>query len=309
VSNNIARRLGLAQRVISSPTNELSEFTRNVGVEIEVEEVNPAALKRSLGHIWEVVRDGSLRPPERSAELRSPTPGYSGKQLVESIDALATCEALDDAHFGWRAAAHAHIDMRDKTSEDIQYTLVLYALIEPFIFAWDGTGRHESRFCMPWWVCSGDISTAVNITNATNDNDFSSNIGHFSKYTALNLEPLRRFGTIEFRHAQSTRDRGRLLEYINICLDISNASLKHPDTAPIDMVLEFMTKGPELFIPRWFSANSAAALLRPPMDVVPLTQDILDRSISTALTLAELNNKEELSIPVEMNKDILEFLV
>ena len=309
MSNNIAQRLGLSPRKVNSPTDELTEYSRNIGVEIEVEDVNPRQVQEELGGIWEITRDGSLRPPERSVELRSPVPGYSGKQLVDSIDALGRADSLANGSFGWRAAAHIHVDMRDKTMEDIHTTAVLYALIEAFIFAWDGTGRHESRFCMPWWVCSTDITTATKMYKTSDNGAFSSYIRTFSKYTALNLAPLSKFGTIEFRHAQSTKNRTQLLEYINIGLDICNASIKNPNTTPIQMVLDFMVDGPEVFIPRWFSTRSARALLRAPMGAMPLTQDILDRSISTALTLAELYEHKEFIIPKNIDYNLINSII
>jgi hypothetical protein len=288
MGGNIARRIGLTQKTVVKQSSELVESTRNVGIEIEVENVHRNTLRAEVGHAWEVVRDGSLRPPDFSAELRSPSPGYAGAALVKSIDALVGVKSLEKASFGWRCALHAHIDMRDKTTEDLHVTAVLYSLLEPFIFAWDGTGRHESRFCMPWWVCDADITKAMEMITTEDDRTLQMLMNRFSKYTALNLEPLQRFGTIEFRHSQSTTDRTVLIEYINMGLDIANASLKHPDVTPIEMVLEFMDKGPEAFIPRWVSASTANALLRAPIGEMPLTQDVFDRSISTAITMSEL---------------------
>jgi len=293
--SNIARRLGLAQKEVSISTPELVESNRNVGIEIEVENINPNAVMKDLRDTWEITHDGSLRPPNRSAELRSPKPGYSGKALVNSIDALATSKNLCNGTFGWRAALHLHIDMRDKDSRDLHMAVVLYSLLEPYIFAWDGTGRHESRFCMPWWVCSSDMATALNIIYADSDPIFKHHIYRFSKYTALNLAPLMRFGTVEFRHAQSTIDRSKLLEYINIALDIVNARNRKPDVTPSEMVLQFISTTPEEFLFDWVSDRTARALLRAPKDVMPLIQGVFERVINTAITLAEMDNK---SIPI-----------
>lgn len=309
MSMNIANRLNLQQRQVIAESTELSDSSRNVGIEIEVERVNPGDLIRELGAIWEITDDGSLRPRGESAELRSPVPGYAGKALVDSIDALDNATSLRNASFSWRCANHFHIDMRDKTDEDLKMSMVLYSLIEPFIFAWDNTGRHESRFCMPWWVCSEDMFTAADMLTAKNNSVFRNLVMRFSKYTALNLAPLARFGTVEFRHSQATKDRNTIIDNINMCFDICNANERHPGTDPIEMVLEFMVDGPEPFIYKWFDSGPAAALTRQRIGEMPLTQDIFDRSINTALTIAELHLFKELSPIDNVNTDIIRSLL
>ena len=302
---NVAQRLGLPQRQVVVHSSELSDPSRNVGIEVEIENVVPRVLKNELSHIWDIGHDGSLRPRDYSAELKSPVPGYAGKALIDSIDALHNSEGIKAGTFSWRCANHLHIDMRDKTDEDLHMATTMYSLIEPFIFAWDGTGRHESRFGMPGWVCAEDISTATIITGAETNNEFHSSINRFSKYTAMNLAPLARFGTVEFRHAQGTSDRSTIIEYINICLDICNASYRFPNTSCIDLVLEFMVDGPVPFIRRWFEPSAASALLRARMGELPLTQSIFDRSISTALTIAELYQHKSMVAPADFNTDLL----
>ena len=298
MTDNIASRLGLAQRVIPTPSKDLTDSLRNVGIEIEVEDISRSSLQEEQGNLWEVVPDGSLRPTGASGELRLPTPGRCGKQLIEALDSADQSPILNRASFSWRCAVHVHVDMRDKTPEDILMAMTLYSLLEPYFFAWDGTGRQESRFCMPWWVCSQDMITASNIANSRNNSEFTQQIGVFSKYTALNLAPLRRLGTIEFRHMRSTNKKRRLLEYTNMCLDVVSISEKAGKLKPIDLVSQFMQVGYTQFIRQWMSDQSANALLDVSVGESPLTPAILDRVINTALTLAELHKLSSLATPI-----------
>ena len=305
MTTNIAQKLGLREKEITVPCSVFTDPTRNVGIEIEVENVDIADINADLGQVWSVGRDGSLRPPEYSAEIKSPRSGYAGTALLESIIAADESIPLRSGSFSWRCATHVHVDVRDKQLDDLKYSLVLYALIEPFIFAWDGTGRHESRFCMPWWVCAEDISTASAIARENDDHDLHNWISRFSKYTAMNLAPMNKFGTIEFRHAQGTCDKDTLIEYINICLDIINVHERATSTPCIELVLEFMESEPETFIRKWLSEGSANALLQPTIGEIPLTTEIMERAASTALALAELDEHIAVTTPSVLNKSIL----
>lgn len=297
MTRNIASRLGLNQRTVAESSDELVDGLRNVGIEIEAENFSRRALREEQGDLWEVVPDGSLRPSDASGELRLPTPGRCGKQLITALNSADKSPILNRASFGWRCAVHVHVDMRDKTPKDILMIMTLYSLLEPFFFAWDGTGRQESRFCMPWWVCSQDMITASNIIHSKNNSEFIQQIGTFSKYTALNLAPLRRLGTIEFRHLRSTNKKDRLLAYTNLCLDVVAVSDRCGDLKPIDLVAQFMDVGPTRFINQWMSPDSANALLSVPSEEPPLTPVVLDRVINTAVTLAELHKLAELATP------------
>ena len=292
-NSNISSLMGMAPRQSVVPSSELIDSTRNVGIEIEIENVDRSMVARELGDIWCTTGDGSLRPANRSVEILFPVPGYCGAKIIEALDALALSPTLQAGRYGWRTATHAHIDMRDKTLEDIHMLTVFYALLEPFIFAWDGKGRHESRFCMPWWVCSKDmfiatdLSTSSTATESRQARQARLAVSQFSKYTALNLAPLSTIGTVEFRHMQSTIDRARLLTYINLCLDIVGISDRAMDRTPIDLVMQYLEEGPDPFIRSWLSAPSAEALLHSRVGEVPLTTSILDRSVHAAISLAE----------------------
>ena len=104
---------------------------------------------------------------------------------------------------------------------------------------------------------------------------------------------------------KSTNNKDRLITYINMCLDVVKISEKLDEITPIELVLQYMTIGPQQFIQRWFSSGSANALLNTPTGEVPLTQPILDRVVNTAITLAELQSKAELALPANPSTNVL----
>lgn len=292
MSNNISSLMGLPRRSVVRESSELVDSHRNVGVEIEVEMVHPNIVEEQTRQHWEVVEDGSLRPSDRSAELIFPTPGYAGQDIIAALNCLRESSELKEGRYGWRTAAHVHVDMRDKNLSDIHNIITAYALLEPYIFAWEGSGRQESRFCMPWWVCSQDMigATSIVASESSRVHHLRDRVMGFSKYTALNLAPLRTLGTIEFRHMQSTIQRDRLLAYINLCLDIVSISERVQGMTPIDLVEQYTAVGSSEFIRAWLSANSADMLLSARATSPTLSPAVLTSSVSTALTLAELQS-------------------
>lgn len=299
---DIARLAGLNPRPVIRSSEALIVSDRNCGVEIEIENVSRRALNDAIGQHWEVTTDHSLRPADRSAEIRSVRGGACGKALVDALEAWAKYELPNTRvapHFSWRTGLHVHVDVRDKLPEDIRVLGTHYALLEPYIFNWAGAGRWESRFSMPWWVVTQDIDmlaamTAKPTSRGVNaDHQFTTAVQRFSKYTSLNLAPMMRIGTVEFRHGQSTHDVQAILEYINICLSLVELAVDDGDPNQcIKIVEEYVTKGPEAYMHKYLPPQIADKLYSPLRGEAPLTRDILIASTETALAIAELGALE-----------------
>ena len=302
----ISKLAGLPPRKTHKNTDQLVVSDRNCGVEIELEQVNRQYLKNNLGDHWVVADDQSLRPRGQTAELKSPDGGVCGKQLVDALEAFGELKLTNPAHFSWRTGLHVHIDVRDKTPNDMQVFAVKYALLEPYIFHWMGGGRHESRFSMPWWICVGDVGAATELFSSTykssgRDSCFVRNTTAFSKYTSCNLAPMSKFGTIEMRHGQSTGDLEKITNYINIGLSLVETSNATDDSDQcVKMIQDFITKGPEAFMIKHLDAFCAKLLYTDIVDTPPITREILLRSTNTALHIAELaGHKEKCNVGIE----------
>lgn len=288
--STFAKIMGLEPKPDIQPSDLLVDDRRGIGTEIEVENINRREVaSRTQGH-WELVSDSSLRPRERSGELIAPSPGHTGKAFIDAVECLRHLECFQRGTFSWRTGTHMHIDVRDKTPEDLLRIAVLYQLVENIFFAWDGHGRHESRFAMPWWVCANDVYTAFRI--CSNKGSTKQNVRRFSKYTALNFKPISTLGTIEFRHAQGTGNPDKLIEYANMCLGVVAAS--KADTPLTEIIYEFLTMKRSVWLSKFFPEETARIFqtVITKNKGVPMTQQVEDQCVHSALSLAELAGLE-----------------
>jgi len=303
--NDLARIMGLTPKVSTTPTDRLVCSDRSIGTEIEVERVSRAALSRSLEGLWKIVRDDSLRPAEESAELKAPVPGHTGQAFIDAVEALRDLNCFQKGRFSWRTGTHMHIDVRDLDTAQLQRMCVVYQLVEPIFFAWDGKGRQESRFCMPWWICTSDVSAAF--AACTDERNTPAYINNFSKYTALNLAPISRQGTVEFRHAQGMGDVDRLVEYANMCLGVVLSYEDDCDT--LEIVQDYIMLPRRDWLYRYLpevTADIMWSVVREGKE--PLTPDVEERCLHSALSLAELDGLKTTVVYKNLDLDFLKSL-
>lgn len=188
----------------------------NIAIGLELEfEGTPSGVSSErlesydLHNMWEAHTDGSLRPRDYNTEFTFRGP------LVNNIVGSAVrglCGMMNEFDnkcytVSWRCGMHAHMDQRSALVETIYLEAVLSCFLDRVWFAWDGTGRQESKFCVPtaqiWQHMLHEGSDQLK--------------GY--KYTGLNIT--RAFYpdicTTEYRYAASTRNPDRMLEYITLC--------------------------------------------------------------------------------------------
>lgn len=225
--------------------------TRSVGIEIE-QEYGSNSIFRSITPVtddspyWQHKHDGSLR--EIGVEF------VSGILFPGDVDAALeeVMPLVSKGTFSWRTAIHVHIDVRDLSEEQLTKVCELYSVIEPLIFEWEGNNRNESRFCVPWYACPAAVKKMLSVVNNNNNDVYvvQNAFEKFGKYSALNLTSIPRFGTLEFRHMQTTDNIDKIRKYINLCLRIVEAG-----SNLIDAGYELSRAGAENFIREVFNGD------------------------------------------------------
>lgn len=197
---------------------------RRLGIEIEQEYTDGEDARFAQNTVrlgaaspyWRCENDGSLRNIGLEFVSTILWPHHVDAALQGILPAVrqGTCS--------WRAGIHVHVDASDLDEVQLRYMAKVYAMLEPVIFAWEGTSRDQSRFCVPWYTCTTGVRSMFEAVsrNAQVINDA---FQRFGKYTALNMIPLCNLGTVEFRHMQTVADIGKIKDYINLCLGIVNA--------------------------------------------------------------------------------------
>jgi hypothetical protein len=163
------------------------------GVEIEVENCHNVGWADEAG--WQVIGDGSLRGA--GIEFISPPVEYA--TLKTMLMAYYHAHHENGYHANTRTGIHVHMDMRCRTLEQVAAICAVYAIVEPILFSMCGPEREECIYCVPWYRATEDIKLLRTVLD--NPGQAAGHINATCKYAALYLEPLLRFGTIEFRQA------------------------------------------------------------------------------------------------------------
>lgn len=166
------------------------------GVELEIESVN-----RSIG--WKGFRADEIEMKDDNS-LRN-----YGKEFITRPENLkTTLEFFKNVHdtvgflkpeekFSERTSIHVHVNCQNLEGEQVRQAVLLYALFEEVFFKMVEPSRRDNIHCVP-------------LTDTYLPSYFRSSIGtlvgRWSKYTALNLLPLKTLGTMEFRHMHGHDD-------------------------------------------------------------------------------------------------------
>lgn len=178
-----------------SSLNELN-MPLYVGLECEIESV---ASRKNIG-MFSATEDGSLR--NSGIEFISkPLPVREAISQFKHLHATIQYKDRTEA-FTSRTSTHVHINCRALSFEQTKNIALLYALYEECFFAMVNSDRRNNIHCVP---------LSETFLPVLYGKPLESLVARWHKYTALNLLPLAKYGTIEFRHLQGT-DNAQLVE-------------------------------------------------------------------------------------------------
>ena len=170
------------------------------GIECEIESVrNPH--DGFAG--FEPTEDGSLR--NNGVEFISiPLSKHILLDNFTNLHANLEFHNRQDA-FSPRTSTHVHINCRSLDFSHVKTLVLLYALYEDFFFAMCEPGRRDNIHCVP--LTETFLPTLYK-------KELRYLIQGWHKYTALNILPLTKIGTVEFRHLQGTDDVALLKDWL-----------------------------------------------------------------------------------------------
>ena len=208
-------------------------ITPRVGIELEYEGVDLA--RTSKVKKWRQVKDYSLR--------NGGTEWVSSPLQAADI-APAVRECLDmavraGAQATIRCGVHVHVNVGFMTWRELYQFIALYTILEPYLFYEYAKGREISHFCVPTWTNTALIEcmyrdgqllrNGILIPGAKDNTDWArasdymrgggltANETEFAKkppltmlrtpkYCTLNLQAIKKFGTVELRQAPGSTD-------------------------------------------------------------------------------------------------------
>jgi hypothetical protein len=153
--------------------------------------------------------------------------GMVGEDIQKALTIIFTQALKRKWSTGYpRAGIHIHLDVTDLDMDEKELaTLVCnYMIVEHILFGFAGEHRRACGFCVAYEDSQVDFNAIGRLLfknlDAANFRDVAA---HLSKYQALNLNPLVRFGTIEFRHLPTTFSVERVMLWINMILAIKKS--------------------------------------------------------------------------------------
>ena len=224
----------------------LRDGPRTAGIEIEVEKCHGGSQDCNL---WQCKADESLR----SGGVEFITPPILMDDVGEYLSQFYHAKNIHGWEGNIRTGIHAHFDVRDFTIENLAALTCVNVLVEPGLFEFVGPIREECIYCVPWYRAPNDIrriGTDLNLirtdmTPARETIDYWR--GALSKYTSLYFEPIRRFGTVEFRQAPTW----------------NNGAEAHTWLMLLNNLIEYAaTRSPQEVMAQWHSFDSPRRFFR-----------------------------------------------
>ena len=200
-----------------------------IGIEVEVEKVRNNDVQQYP--VWRQCEDNSLR----NAGFEYVSVPMKGRTIVFALNWLSA-KLNDDCQFSPRTSVHIHLNALDMTLEQIGLMGLVTAAFERPIFRFIGGDRARNNFCVPI-----QEAKAYWMFEAFFKESFDFPIGEHNRYLALNLDALRKFGTLEFRHMGGTKDVTRILHWINIILSLKKYVMVTPRKTILDIIYDLNT--------------------------------------------------------------------
>ena len=118
---------------------------------------------------------------------------------------------VTEANYSERCSVHVHANCRDLSLDQVSVVALLYQVFEVLLFQFIGADRNKNIFCVPWY----ETTLTYNVINNLKSGDHHG-LKKWQKYTALNLLPLYRYGTVEFRHMAGTNNLKFIIDWCNL---------------------------------------------------------------------------------------------
>jgi len=231
-----------------SPLHKFHRYTRASGVcgiEVETEflRINQNMPDALVG-VWNAHADGSLRHQGVEYTMFKPMTGHAKSKAVVDLCSFITAQAyVKDSP---RTSVHAHINVQKLLPIHIWNAITLYWLLEPMLMEHCGQERVGNVFCLRMIDAENLIEVACRDLQGRLPFDrFRGN--DEIRYAGLNLQPLRSFGSLEFRGMRGEYDPTLINEWTDFLIKLVH-SVSHRWASPESILDEvFHTSREEFF--------------------------------------------------------------
>lgn len=223
----------------------------DVGVEIECEGENLVFVEDD---VWKAVDDGSLRGafPDSRAEYIFTRP-IEHKYVRTALETLADLLKDSKLNFSYRTSVHVHINAVHLEMEELMSMMYAYYLAEGALSNYAGAERAGNNFCLRLKDAEGVLKTATSIFREPTKARMAWNADQI-RYSAMNLESLRKYGSLEFRAMEGNMDVQRISDWVDMLLCLRAAGKTFG--TPVDIAQYYAENGYAAFMEKLFGKLS-----------------------------------------------------
>lgn len=189
------------------------------GMEVEVEGAN---LPQEIPYYWGITKDGSLRGESAEYVFKK---SYSFEGTLKAIDVLVRATKDSVLNFSHRTSVHVHVNVQQLERDQLLNFLYISYLFDRALDHIGGREISGNRFCLR----IGDAEGAVEYLKKFADRADAFAIPQLgnAKYSAINIVPVAKYGSVEFRSMRGTLDKVVLKDWICIIKSLLDFSLKY----------------------------------------------------------------------------------
>lgn len=226
----------------------------DVGIEIEVEGRNlPRVIKYispETGVVWTNHDDGSLRGENNEyvtgGAIKIAEVEPMVKALWDAFEAQGSKVKMSN-----RCSTHVHVNCGILTPKPITSLIALYGILEEAVTNWCGPDRVSNPFCLRM----KDSRTSLEMWEELCTGENAVFEKHRNKYNALNLEPLWKQGSVEFRPMRGAEGPEHVIGWVRLLWALREAARTRYQN-PLTLAMQVSARGVRALIEEIIEENA-----------------------------------------------------
>lgn len=243
----------------------------DVGIELEIEGHN---LPGTVPH-WTVKSEGSLQ--EGLEYITKPIKIDAVETYVHNLNSyIKTVNGKIKPSY--RCSTHIHLNCSTDTVANTLGTFVIFTMFEPIFLTLCGNQRNGNLFCMSSYDTGEVIQSFDNLCRNFNRASLDGFGFQRGKYSALNLDHLYDFGTLEARFFPLSLDGAQVREWASWLMNCKDMAVAAPDKTYREFWKNIRQN------PEWH----AWKLFGPKVGGLPYFNDLMELGTETAYELTRV---------------------
>lgn len=221
----------------------LDKTEGDIGVEIEAEGKDLLMIDNVF---WRCEDDGSLRGrfPDQRCEyiFKKPVKIDKAEALIRHLSVHLQESKLDFSH---RTSVHVHVNVQRLEFQQLLAMMYTYYLLEEPFMTFCGKSRKGNNFCLRLEDAEGILEEIGNLFSE-GEYGFQTIYPDKSRYAAMNIEAVKKYGSLEFRGMEGNLDVGRITTWCKALVSMREYAAKA--NTPQAVYERFKELGPKAFL-------------------------------------------------------------